>query len=164
MKRRILAAVLTAGMLINWTSITYAAEPDAVTAQPETAVSAEELEEELYNDSLELLACCVEAEAGNQGIEGKRLVADAVLNRVDNPAYPDNIWDVIMQSYAGIHQFSVISDGRIYEVEPTEESFLVVQEELERRASYDVLFFTADKWPEYGTPWKKVGDHYFNTK
>lgn len=132
--------------------------------QPETGISTEELEEELYNDSLELLACCVEAEASNQGVEGKRLVADVILNRVDDPAYPDNIWDVIMQSYSGIHQFSVVADSRIFKVEPTEESFRVVVEELECRTSYDVFFFTAEKWPAYGRPWKKVGDHYFSTK
>lgn len=156
--------MLAAGMLASRTSITYAAEPDAAPVRMETAISAEELEEELYNDSLELLACCVEAEAGNQGMEGKRLVADVILNRVDHPAYPDNIWDVIMQSYAGVYQFSVVSDGRIFRADPSEETFLVVQEELACRTSLAALFFTAEKWPEYGTPWKKVGDHYFNTK
>lgn len=57
----------------------------------------EELVEEAYYDSLELLAMCVEAEAGNQGLIGKRYVVDVILNRVDDEDYPDNIVDVIMQ-------------------------------------------------------------------
>lgn len=44
---------------------------------------AAEISEEIYYDSLEYLACLVEAEAGNQDELGKRLVVDVVLNRVD---------------------------------------------------------------------------------
>ena len=38
----------------------------------------DDIEEEMYWDSLELLACCVEAESGNQSEEGKRLVTDEI--------------------------------------------------------------------------------------
>ena len=56
------------------------------------AKSAEdELAEELYCDSLELLAICVQAEAGNQPLIGRRMVADVILNRVDDPDWPDTI-------------------------------------------------------------------------
>ena len=57
----------------------------------------EEIAEEEYWDSLELLALCVEAEAGNQALEGKRLVAAVVLNRVEDPDWPDDITAVITQ-------------------------------------------------------------------
>ncbi len=120
----------------------------------------EELAEEKYYDSLELLALCVEAEAGNQGLIGKKYVVDVVLNRVDSDDFPDNITDVIMQP----NQFSVVLDGRIWEVEPTEETFQAVQEELENRTDYDVLYFTAEGFCPWGTAWKKVGDHYFSTE
>ena len=43
--------------------------------------SPEDLEEEEYFDALEELAICVEAEAGNQGLLGKRMVVDVILNR-----------------------------------------------------------------------------------
>ena len=36
--------------------------------------SEQDIAEEIYFDSLEYLACCVEAEAGNQGLLGKRMV------------------------------------------------------------------------------------------
>lgn len=57
----------------------------------------EDLEEEEYWDSLELLALVVEAEAGNQSELGKRLVVDVVLNRVDSEEFPDTIWEVLTQ-------------------------------------------------------------------
>lgn len=120
----------------------------------------EELAEEAYYDSLELLALCVEAEAGNQGLVGKKYVCDVILNRVDDADYPDNITDVILQQ----NQFSVVLDGRIWEVEPTEETFQAVREELESRTNYDVLFFSCEGYSQYGTDWKKIGDHYFSIK
>lgn len=124
-------------------------------AEPET-----EAWEELDPDTLDLLACCVEAEAGNQGLLGKKLVVDVVLNRVDDPDYPDNIQDVIMQPY----QFSVVLDGRIWEMEPTEETFQAIREELQQRTNNDIIFFTAEGFSVYGAAWQKVGDHYFSVK
>nr|DAP86059.1 MAG TPA: Cell Wall Hydrolase [Caudoviricetes sp.] len=123
-------------------------------------MTEEELAEEAYYDSLELLALCVEAEAGNQGLVGKKYVCDVILNRVDDADYPDNITDVILQQ----NQFSVVLDGRIWEVEPTEETFQAVREELESRTNYDVLFFSCEGYSQYGTDWKKIGDHYFSIK
>lgn len=120
----------------------------------------EELAEEAYYDSLELLAMCVEAEAGNQGLIGKKYVVDVVLNRVDDEDFPDSITDVIMQQ----NQFSVVLDGRIWQTVPTEETFQAVREELESRTNYQVLFFTCEGYSEYGTPWEKIGDHYFSVK
>lgn len=128
-------------------------------------ITPDDLELEYYYDSLELLACCVEAEAGNQGLYGKKLVADVVLNRVDSPDFPDNITDVILQcGNNGVYQFSVVGDGRIYAVEPTEETFQAVREELENRTNKDILFFTAEGFSPYGSAWEKVGDHYFSTE
>lgn len=123
-------------------------------------MTAEELEEELFCDSLELLALCVESEAGNQGLYGKKLVADVVLNRVDSPDYPNNITDVIMQQ----NQFSVVLDGRIWTVEPSEETFEAIREELEVRTNTEIIFFTSEGYSPYGEPWGKVGDHYFSTE
>lgn len=120
----------------------------------------EDIALEEYYDSLELLACCVEAEAGNQGLIGKKYVVDVILNRVDDANYPDNITDVIMQKNA----FSVVVDERIWEVEPTEETFQAVREELEHRTNNEVLFFTSEGYSQYGTDWKKIGAHYFSRK
>lgn len=120
----------------------------------------DELEEEAYYDSLELLALCVEAEAENQGLIGKKYVTDVILNRVDDEDFPNDITDVIMQQ----NQFSVVLDERIWKANPTEETFQAVREELKRRTNYEVLYFTSEAYSEYGTPWKKIGDHYFSTR
>ena len=116
------------------------------------------LEEELYYDSLEYLACCVEAEAGNQGLMGKRLVCDVILNRVDSKDFPDNIFDVINQK----NQFSVVSNGRIYEVSVSDETFEACRLELEERTDNDILYFTAGGYSACGSPAYKYKDHYFS--
>jgi N-acetylmuramoyl-L-alanine amidase len=124
-------------------------------------MTPEEIEEEEKADELELMAICVEAEAGNQSLTGKRMVADVILNRVDNPDFPDTIQGVIFQKY---HFSSYWDGGMDRVVEPSEETILAVQMELQERGWPGLLYFTAGEWPEYGTPWKKVGDHYFATK
>lgn len=124
-------------------------------------MTEEEIREEEYYDSLELLAICVEAEAGNQGLIGKRMVADVILNRVDDPDFPDTITGVITQK----NQFSSYWDGGMDRVrEPSEETIRAVQMELKERGWPELIYFTAGSWPNYGTPWKQVGDHFFNTK
>lgn len=126
------------------------------------AESAEdELAEELYCDSLELLAVCVQAEAGNQPLIGRRMVADVILNRVDDPCWPDTIEGVITQR----SQFTSFWDGGMDRVaEPDALTIRAVQMELKKRSYPGLYYFTAGGYGKYGTPWKKVGDHYFSTK
>ena len=115
------------------------------------------IEEEIFYDSLEYLAMCVEAEAGNQSELGKRLVCDVVLNRFYSGDY-ETLYDVINEEY----QFSVVSDNRINEVIPTEETYRIVREEVESMTNTDVMFFRTDHYHEFGTPLFKEGDHYFS--
>ena len=118
----------------------------------------QDIAEEIYFDSLEYLACCVEAEAGNQGLMGKRLVCDVILNRVDSKDFPDNIFDVINQK----NQFSVVSNGRIYEVSVSDETFEACRLELEERTDKYILYFTAGGYSACGSPAYKYNDHYFS--
>lgn len=126
-------------------------------------MTPEEIAEEEYWDSLELLAICVEAEAGNQSLEGKRLVVDVILNRVDDRSgvWGDDIASVITQS----GQFTSYWDGGMDKVwEPSPETYKAVEMELEERGHPGVYYFREGTWPEYGSHWKKVGDHYFSGK
>lgn len=124
----------------------------------EVAVSESDLENEEFCDSLEILATCVEAEAGNQDLKGKRLVADVILNRVESPRFPDTIEDVISQKY----QFTTYWDGSMNAVtEPSEESFKAVNMELRSRLDDEILFFTAGDYNTYCVPAYRYGDHYF---
>lgn len=118
-----------------------------------------EISEEIYYDSLEYLACLVEAEAGNQDELGKRLVVDVVLNRADSNEFPDNIYEVIDQK----NQFESVSNGKINEVSPSDDTYEIVRSEFEDRLNYDVLFFRTGKYHEFGTKLFKQQDHYFNT-
>ena len=116
--------------------------------------------ENMYLESMDMLARCVEAEAGNQGLEGKRLVVDVILNRVKDPAFPDSIQKVIEQPY----HFSVYWNGSMEKVEVTEETRQAIRMELEEISYPGVMYFREGDWSLYGTPWKQVGDHYFSTK
>ena len=122
-------------------------------------VSEIDLENEEFCDSLEILATCVEAEAGNQDLMGKRLVADVILNRVESPRFPDTIEGVISQKY----QFTTYWDGSMDAItEPSEETFEAVKMELNgQRLDEDILFFTAGDYNTYCVPAYRVGDHYF---
>ena len=120
------------------------------------------LSEEYYYDDLELLACLVWAEAGNQDLKGKQLVADVVLNRMYDPRFPDTISDVIYQQ----GQFYREGDPRLtkafYNV--TDECFEAVKREAlgEERIDPRVFFYCAGFYSQYGEIGYQYGDHCFN--
>ena len=107
---------------------------------------------------MELLIHCVEAEAGNQSILGKRLVVDVILNRVDDPRFPDRIADVIRQP----GQFAVVDNGAIYMVTPSQETRDAVCMERQNRIDRNIVYFNTGGYPGYGIPFDRVGDHYFS--
>jgi len=79
-----------------------------------------------YNkEDLYWLSRLINAEAGNQPLEGKIAVGNVVLNRVANPSCPDTIYGVIFDAKYGV-QFSVTQNGGIYE-EPNEESVVAAK-------------------------------------
>lgn len=117
----------------------------------------QELENEEFCDSLEILACCIEAEAGNQDLLGKRLVCDVILNRVDSERFPNTIEEVIKQKY----HFTTFWDGTMATIVPSEETFEAVQMELKERTDSEILFFTAGDYNTFCIPAYKHGDHYF---
>lgn len=132
--------------------------------QPETELTVslliDEVAEEEYADSIEYLACAVESEAGTEPLEGKKMVVDTILNRVDSADFPDTIREVIDQS----NQFSVVSNGRINKVIPSPETWEAVLSELESRTNSEVIYFRANKYHNYGTPLMQIGRHYFSSK
>lgn len=116
----------------------------------------EEIDEGLLPD-VELLARAVEAEAENQNLMGKRLVAAVILNRVGSDKFPDDVESVIYQK----NQFSVVSSGRIDRVTPSEDSIRAAKLEIENRSDSNILFFSAGGYNKYCKPGYKYGDHYF---
>lgn len=137
-------------------------EPVMYEEAPEETVMYEviepDIEEEMFYDSLETMAYCVEAEAGNQGLMGKRLVVDVILNRVDSELFPDDIESVISQQ----NQFAVWSNGAMDRiVEPSEETFEAIRLELDERTDREILYFSAYAYNAYCDPAYQYKDHYF---
>lgn len=109
-------------------------------------------------EDVELIALVTMAEAEGECEEGKRLVIDTVLNRMDSEYFPDTVYEVIYQP----NQFSSMWNGRVDRCEVREDICELVYEELESRTNYDVVFFTAGEYSAYGVPMFQVGNHYFS--
>ena len=88
----------------------------------------------------------VEAEAGGEDLIGKMLIANVVLNRVEDEHFPNSINEVIFQSDNGVTQFSPISDGRFYSVSISQETIEAVNQVLQGEDnSQGALYFAARK-------------------
>lgn len=109
---------------------------------------------------MELVAQLIQAEAGNQDLLGKQLVADVVYNRVDDPRFPDTIEEVIFQNA----QFSVAVNGTLNKAAwyIDEDSFKASESEYLRhnRKDQNVLYFNGVY--ENGSDPYKHGDHWFS--
>ncbi len=95
----------------------------------------------LSKQDYEILLKIVEAEAGGEDENGKLLVANVVLNRVNDPYFPDTVTEVVYQKEQGIYQFSPVKDGRLEQVEISESTQRAVEravcgEDISRGALY----------------------------
>lgn len=61
-------------------------------------------------ETLYWLSRIIYCESGNQSLEGRLAVGNVVMNRVENPRFPNTVYDVIFQR----NQFSPASSGSIY--------------------------------------------------
>ncbi len=72
------------------------------------------------NDGLDqrrALLCLTQAvyyEAGFEPLEGRRAVAQVVLNRMRHPAFPKSVCGVVYQNNGRICQFTFVCDGSLY--------------------------------------------------
>ena len=99
---------------------------------------------QLSDRDYEALLRIVEAEAGGEDQNGKLLVANVVLNRVNNDRFPDTVWDVVMQREQGIAQFSPTVDGRYQNVDVSEDTVEAVERALYGEdISQGALYFCA---------------------
>ena len=99
---------------------------------------------QLSDKDYEALVRIVEAEAGGEDQNGKLLVANVVLNRVNNERFPDTVWDVVMQREQGIAQFSPTVDGRYQNVHVSDDTVEAVERALYGEdISQGALYFCA---------------------
>lgn len=99
---------------------------------------------QLSDKDYDALIRIVEAEAGGEDQDGKLLVANVVLNRVNSDLFPDNVLDVVMQREQGIAQFSPTVDGRYQNVRVSEDTREAVERALYGEdISQGALYFCA---------------------
>ncbi len=101
---------------------------------------------DISKEDYEILLKIVEAEAGGEDEKGKILVANVILNRVKDPAFPDTVKEVVFQQENGTSQFSPIADGRFYSVTVSEETEEAVDKALcGEDVSQGALYFACRK-------------------
>ena len=99
---------------------------------------------QLSDKDYDALLRIVEAEAGGEDQNGKLLVANVVLNRVNSEVFPDTVWDVVMQKEQGIAQFSPTVDGRFQNVNISDDTIAAVERALYGEdISQGALYFCA---------------------
>lgn len=147
------------GKTVGTKNLQIAKKMMEVTEPIEVTVNVKAEREPLpYSDEeIDLLALLTMAEAEGESEEGKRLVIDTVLNRVDHEYYPDTISGVIYQS----GQFTSMWNGRSSRCYVRDDIRQLVIEEMYSRTNHDVIYFTAGGYGRYGKRLFSVGNHYF---
>lgn len=92
----------------------------------------------------------VEAEATDEDVKGRMLVANVVLNRVNcTTEFPDNVTDVVFDTTGGVYQFSPIEDGRYWSVEISDKTKEAVHRVLcGQDESHGALYFMARQYAD----------------
>jgi len=109
------------------------------------------------------LSRIINAESGNQPLEGKIAVGNVVLNRVASPRFPDTVYEVIFQR----GQFSPVANGSIHK-EPNAESVIAAKLVLDGANTVgNALYFlnpriSPNSWASRNRPYvATIGAHAF---
>ena len=129
----------------------------------ERVISYETMEQRLCIDvsekALETLMRIVEAEAGGEDQDGKLLVANVVLNRMNDEHFPDTVSEVVFQREKGVSQFSPVANGSFYRVKISDETISAVGRALMGEdISQGALYFVARKYAD-GSKLKWFDNH-----
>ncbi|MBQ3036283.1 MAG: cell wall hydrolase, partial [Lachnospiraceae bacterium] len=78
------------------------------------------------------------------------LVANVVLNRLENDSFPDTVEEVVFQECDGVAQFSPVTNGRYESAKPKEDTIEAVEAALMGEDySEGALYFMARKHADY---------------
>lgn len=112
-------------------------------------------QETLYDfsdEELEVLLRIVEAEAGGEDEDGRLLVANVVLNRVNSDSFPDTVTEVVFQKEGDVAQFSPAYSGKYDRVEISDTTISAVGRALKGEdISQGALYFVARKRADKGS-------------
>lgn len=110
----------------------------------------------------ELLARAVYSEARGEHFQGQVAVAAVIINRVEDPDFPDDVAGVIFQPQA----FTAVADGQFW-LNPDQASYRAVEEALKGEdPSFGALYYynpaTATSYWIFGRPTiTRIGRHIF---
>ncbi len=104
----------------------------------------------ITDSEYETLLKIVEAEATDEDLKGKVLIANVIFNRVKDGGFPNDIESVVYQRINGGAQFSPIDDGRFYSIPISDSTREAVEMALEGvDYSKGALFFVAKSLTTY---------------
>ena len=115
-------------------------QPEPVEAVPEAVEVPVKDDSKDLGPDLMLLAKVIQCEAGSEwiGAEQKYNAGSVVLNRVADPRFPGNIYDVIWQP----GQYACATSGALFMAQPSEEVIAIARDLLENgsRLPADVVW------------------------
>ena len=126
-------------------------------------------------DQRRALLCMTQAvyyEAGYEPVEGRRAVAQVVLNRMRHPAFPKSVCGVVYQGAgSGVCQFTFVCDGALYRA-PAHDAWLRAEEiarqalagYVERtvgEATHYHADYVAPRWAPLLAKVAQIGQHIF---
>jgi len=104
---------------------------------------------DMDDTELEVLLRIVEAEAGCEDEEGRLLVANVILNRMNSDLFPGTVKEVVFQQENGVYQFSPIANGSYNRVKVSEGTISAVGRALMGEdVSEGALYFVARKYTD----------------
>lgn len=108
------------------------------------------------------ISSVVEAESDrSESLDGRILIAETILNRVESELFPDTIPEVLQQ--AG--QFSTVVNGRsiVERTELSDEAVIIAAREIEAGTAPSVMYFNCIGFSGYGIPYGSgsIDGNYF---
>ena len=117
----------------------------------------------MTEEEFNLISSVVEAESDRSAsLDGRILIAETILNRVNSPSFPDTITGVLTQS----GQFTTVVNGHSVtnRTELSDQAVIIAVQEIEAGTAPEVLFFNCIGY-NYGTPYGDgaIDGNYFMT-
>jgi N-acetylmuramoyl-L-alanine amidase len=126
--------VITPGQVLIVPKQKYSQDTTAssASASVNTITDINTTSSETNHDSGDLywLAKIIHTEARGEPLKGQVAVGAVVLNRVKNPSFPNDVYNVIFDKWGSYYQFEPVQNGEIYRLEPNATSYKAARRAL----------------------------------
>lgn len=132
-------------------------------SETESQVQSRGLGHAVSKEDVELLSRIIYAEARGESFEGQVAVGAVVLNRLEDPRFPQTIRDVIYQAGA----FTAVTDKQI-QLNPNDQAYKAAEAAVNGHDPTDgALFYfnpnlAKDEWIKSRAVVKRIGNHTFS--